>query len=398
VGASGARRGAAVPDEVGPALDEQLAGVDARLAARRPTGGRQPVHTAYVPADQVDTDTAQRWGAEALAALREHAPEPEDLGVDPEVYRRLVAKLEAEPVEDLRVDFEDGYGARPDDEEDADATRVGSLTARTTTARTGVRIKAFEAPTRARALRTLDLLLTACERLPDDYVVTLPKVTAPEQVLAIRQVLEALGPSLAAVRFEVQVETPHAVESMTQIADAAGPRCAGLHYGTYDYSAALGVAAAHQALDHPVADHAKAVMQVAGAVRALPVVDGSSNVLPVGDTAAVRAAWHLHGSLVRRSLERGIYQGWDMHPGQLVSRYAAVFAFYRGGLAATARRLRSYVDNVQGSVLDEPATARAMTGFLLRGLDCGAIDASEVSGATGLDRAGLRALAQLPAD
>jgi citrate lyase beta subunit len=350
------------------------------------------VHTAYVPADQFVADTAQRWGADALQALQAHAPDAASLGVDPDVYRRVVAKLRAEPVEDLRVDFEDGYGGRPDDEEDADASRAGALFAGTGPARLGVRIKSFEAITRERSLRTLDLLLSGCERLPDDFVVTLPKVTGPEQVLAMREVLDGLGPECARVRFEVQIETPHAVEAMTQIADAVGERCVGLHYGTYDYSAALGVAAAHQSLDHPVADHAKSVMQVAAASRGLDVVDGSSNVLPVGDTTAVRSAWQLHGGLVRRSLVRGIYQGWDMHPAQLVSRYAAVFSFYGEGLQATARRLRGYVEQVSGGVLDEPATARAMTGYLLRGLDCGALDDVEVTEATGLDRAALLAL------
>ena len=81
---------------------------------------------------------------------------------------------------------------------------------------------------------------------------------------------------------------------------AAHGRLSGLHYGTYDYSTALGVAPAHQALDHPVADHAKSVMQVAVAGTGVHVADGSTNVLPVGDTAAVHAAWQLHARLVRR--------------------------------------------------------------------------------------------------
>jgi hypothetical protein len=154
---------------------------------------------------------------------------------------------------------------------------------------------------------------------------------------------------------------------------AAAGRCAGLHYGTYDYSNALGIAAGYQSLEHPAADHAKAVMQVAAAGTGVPVCDGSTNVLPVGSRADVHAAWQLHARLVRRSLERGFYQGWDLHPAQLPTRYAATFAFYRDGLEVASARLGGYLDRVAGGVLDEPATARALAGFLLRGLHCGAL-------------------------
>ena len=75
-----------------------------------------------------------------------------------------------------------------------------------------------------------------------------------------------------------------------QTSSAPG-RVSGLHYGTYDYSAACGVSAAYQSMEHPAADHAKAVMQVAAAGTGVRVADGSTNVLPVGDGPAVRAAW-----------------------------------------------------------------------------------------------------------
>jgi len=159
---------------------------------------------------------------------------------------------------------------------------------------------------------------------------------------------------------------------------AAAGRGVGLHYGTYDYSAACGIAPAQQAMDHPVADHAKAVMQVAAAGTGVRVVDGSTNVLPVGDTEAVHAAWILHARLVRRSLERGFYQGWDLHPAQLPTRFAATYAFFREGLAAATARLAAYLAKRTQGIADEPATARALAGYLLRGLDCGALDPDEV--------------------
>ena len=129
---------------------------------------------------------------------------------------------------------------------------------------------------------------------------------------------------------------------------AAGGRLTGLHYGTYDYSAALGIAAAHQASDHPAADLAKQLMQVAVAGTGAHAVDGSTNVLPVGPTEAVHAAWRLHAGLVRRALERGFYQGWDLHPAQLVTRYAATYAFFRAALPAAAGRLAAYLDRTDG--------------------------------------------------
>ena len=98
---------------------------------------------------------------------------------------------------------------------------------------------------------------------------------------------------------------------------AAAGRCTALHYGTYDYSAFCGIAAEYQSMAHPVADHAKLVMQAAAAGTGVRLSDGSTNILPVGDADAVRAGWRLHLRLVRRSLERGYYQGWDLHPAQL---------------------------------------------------------------------------------
>jgi hypothetical protein len=174
---------------------------------------------------------------------------------------------------------------------------------------------------------------------------------------------------------------------------AGAGRVTGLHYGTYDYSASLGIAAAHQSSDHPAADHAKQAMQVAVAGTGARAVDGSTNVLPVGTTAEVHAAWRLHAGLVHRALERGFYQGWDLHPAQLVTRYVATYAFFRAALPAAAARLAGYVSRVEGGVLDEPATARALATVVLRGLDCGALDVAEVESATGLDRAALDGLA-----
>jgi len=386
-------------EDVYQALDRRLDELDSRLRRDYPgdAPGRQPVHTVYVPADQFHADLAADWGERALDALRAHPPLP-----FPESLReRVMAKLHREPIEDLRVDFEDGYGERDDAREDADArAAAAAMRAGRMPPFVGIRCKSLESATRRRAVRTLDVFFDALGPPPDGFVVTLPKVSAVEQVEAMTVLCGALeeahGYPAGRVWFEVQVETPPAVlasdgtATVARLIRAADGRLTGLHYGTYDYSAACGIAAGYQSLEHPAADYAKAVMQVAAAGTGVRLSDGSTNVLPVGDTTAVHAAWALHARLVRRSLERGFYQGWDLHPAQLPTRYAATYGFYRDGLDAATARLAAYLGHDgsdgsggsgvagRGGVLDEPATARALAGFLLRGRDCGALDEEEI--------------------
>ncbi|MFE0193572.1 DUF6986 family protein [Streptomyces sp. NPDC058989] len=408
-------------DTVREGIGAALAEVDADLARRYPgdPGTRQPVHTVYVPGDVFAAGTLRSWGDQALAALDEHAPDadalaavlgiPAELAAD--VHDRVRAKLTREPVEDLRIDFEDGYGPRPDAEEDEAAARAAALVAAayrdgTAAPYMGIRMKCMEAAVRDRGIRTLDIFLTGLMEaggLPDGLVLTLPKVTYAEQVTAMVRLLEAFekarGLESGRIGFEIQIETTQSIlgadgrATVARMIEAAEGRATSLHYGTFDYSASCGVSAAHQSLDHPVADHAKAVMQVAAAGTGVRLSDGSTNVLPVGPTAQVHDAWRLHHGLVRRSLARAYYQGWDMHPAHLPTRYAAVYAFYREGLEQAAARLAAYVAKAGGDVMDEPATAKALSGYLLRGLDCGAVDLSEVVRLTGLTRADLDGLA-----
>jgi citrate lyase beta subunit len=403
-------------------IDAQLAATDRLLERNYPgdDGSRQPVHTVYVPADRFTPGFAADWGAQAQAAADAHGGLERLgtlLGQDPAlaaaVAPRVAAKLGSEPVEDLRLDFEDGYGDRGDDVEDADAAAAAAAVAAAVADGSappfiGIRFKSFEAATRTRGLRTLDLFvsgLAAAGELPAGLVLTLPKVTTVAQVqamgYAVSRLEEAHALPAGRLRFEVQVETPQLIlgpdgtAPVAQLPHAVPGRISALHYGTYDYSASLQIPAEYQSLEHPAADHAKAVMQLAVAGTGIRLSDGSSNVLPVGD--GVQDAWRLHGRLVRRSLERGYYQGWDLHPAQLPSRFAATYAFYRQGLPAAAARLRDYVRNhvarTGAGVMDEPATARALAAFVLRGIQCGAADAAEVLELTGLGLPQLTGLA-----
>nr|WP_296075571.1 aldolase/citrate lyase family protein [uncultured Actinoplanes sp.] len=354
-------------------LDVRLAAHDAFLLARYPgeSAGRQPVHTVYLPADRIES--FRSWGSLALKAMDDHA--------FPWASSDISDKLAREPIEDVRVDFEDGFGVRDDDQEDAAVRRAAAvLSDGPRPPFVGIRIKSLEAATRRRALRTLDLFLSSYQ---DTFVITLPKVSGVDQVTAMVTVLDRLesayGLAAGSLRFEIQIELPSAILSadgtatVPRLITAAAGRCLGLHYGTYDYSAAVGVAAAHQSLDHPAADHAKAVMQAAAAQTGVRLCDGSTNILPVGSRADVQAAWKLHHRLVTRSLTRGFYQGWDLHPAQLPTRYAATYAFFRSGRAEAVTRLRRYLERREGGIADEPATARALAAYLLRGLDCGAL-------------------------
>ncbi|MGH3505023.1 MAG: DUF6986 family protein [Nocardioidaceae bacterium] len=389
-------------------------------------GGRQPVHTVYVPADAVTADLAPTWGRAARTALDTHAPTPDALAAvldEPveaagEVWPLLLAKLETEPIEDLRIDLEDGYGARLDAEEDADAVAAARALATATADGTappysGIRVKSLERATRARGLRTLDLVLGAMLEaggLPAGWTVTLPKVTSVRQVAAMVEACarleRAYGLPDHRLTFEVQVETPQLIlgvdgrATVAQVVHEADGRLTGLHFGTYDYTAALGVSAAYQAMDHPVAQHAKAVMAVAVAGTGVRLSDGSTNILPVGDTEHVHAAWALHARLVQGSLAAGYYQGWDLHPAQLVTRFVASYLFYRRGLDEAGSRLSAYLQGRSASaednnntVLDEPATAQALAGFLLRGVDCGAMRHDELASLAGTEMATLRTLA-----
>jgi citrate lyase beta subunit len=401
-------------------LADHLRAADADLVAQYPgdAAGRQPVHTVYVPADRYHADLVTQWGAQAIEALAAHrdlfaeltSPDTgPDAGHDTGLGDRVAAKLAREPIEDLRIDFEDGYRANNEDA-DLDAAAhalAASLAAGAAPPFHGIRIKSLEAPTRTRGVRTFVEFVSrlVADGAPlDHFVTTLPKVTGVDQVTAMArmcaEVEQALGLEPRTLRFEIQVETPQSILGpdgaalVARMIHAAERRCTALHYGTYDYSAFCGIAAPYQSMAHPAADHAKLVMQAAAAGTGVRLSDGSTNVLPIGSAADVRRGWQLHLDLVRRSLERGYYQGWDLHPAQLPTRYAATFGFYRDGLDTALRRLRDYRAQTNSAILDEPATARALADFAMRALHCGAATPEEVSAGSGTSAEELAELAR----
>lgn len=371
---------------------------------------RQPVHVVYGGAHLFRADTARKLGQLALKALEENAPDAATLaqafgfppGLAEKVHPRIVDKLGREPVEDLRIDFEDGYGARPDDEEDGHAASCAREAARGHADGTlppfwGIRIKPMTEELRVRAVRTLDVFLTTLLEatrgvVPPGFVITLPKLQIPAHGAALADVLDALEPRLGlpagSTRFEIMIEQTQAVidaegrVAIPALVAATRGRCVAAHLGTYDYTASCGITAAHQHMTHPACDFAKACMQASLGGTGVWLSDGATNVMPVGDFATVHAAWRLQAMHVRHSLVGGFYQGWDLHPAQLVARYAAVYAFYLESLAAATARLSSFVARAAqatlvGDVFDDAATGQGLLNFFLRGLGCGAISEAE---------------------
>jgi len=431
------------------ALEEAHRRLAARFPGDRPA--RQPVHTVYGGAQLYKAETTRRLGELGLASLAAHASDardfasavglqgpaggPPDEGFCALVYERVKRKLEREAVEDFRIDFEDGFGARPDAEEDEVAVRAAGELARALATGlvppfVGIRIKSLSAEWHRRAARTLELFVdTLLERsggvLPPNFVVTLPKVMGPEEPRLLVRLLERLelrhGLPEGALRFELMVETTQALVgadgtlALPRLLDACSGRCAGAHLGTYDFTAACSITAALQGMLHPLCDLAKGLMILAFAGTGVFLSDGATNVMPVGphrggqlgpealaeNRRAVHAAWQLSYRSIRHSLEGGFYQGWDLHPAQLPVRYAACFAFFLEGFDAAAERLRNFVEKsaqatLVGDVFDDAATGQGLLNYFLRALNSGAIglDEAQTTGLT-VEELGLRSFAQI---
>ncbi len=376
------------------------------------TGVRQPVHVVYGGAHLFRADTAKKLGTMALAALEKYAPDGRRLaaaiGVPAleGIYPRVVEKLRREPVEDYRLDFEDGYGHRSDAEEDGHSISaagevVAGMKAGTLPPFIGIRIKPLTEESRARSIRTLDLFFSAMlpKGLPPNFVVTLPKVTAPGQVRALAAFLgrfeKRFRLSKGSLKLELMIETTQAIPILMDLLDAARGRCIAAHFGAYDYTASCGITAAHQHMTHPACDFARHSMQVAYSGAGIHLSDGATNIMPIGDEATVHRAWKLHYEHTQHSLVHGFYQGWDLHPAQLPTRYAAVYAFFLEGLAAAAERLKNFVAaaaqaTLVGDVFDDAATGQGLLNYFLRATNCGAITAEEARERTSLTEADLR--------
>lgn len=453
-----------IPDDVARILDA-LSAPNARFAQRYPgePTERQPVHTVYGGAHLFRASTAARLGQRAIESLDAWAPDaltfaraigmavdlpekkkdaktrmerarskPElartddgDVWLATTVYDRVREKLAREPVEDFRIDFEDGFGVRPDDEEDRHTVAAAEEVAKGLEAGTlppfiGIRIKALNEEMKRRSARTLELFFTALAertggKLPPWVAVTLPKVSIPEQARALAHLLDRLerriGVPARTLKIELMIELTQALVdaegrlALPSLLDACEGRCIAAHFGTYDYTASCGITAAWQSMDHPASRLALGLMKIAYASTGIFLSDGATNVLPVPvhreeegkkpkkrereeNRAAVHGAWALHFRNIQGSMQNGFYQGWDLHPAQLPVRYAATYDFFLRGFDAAAARLTSFVDKAAQATLvrdvfDDAATGQGLLNYFLRASGCGAVSLEELA-ATGL--------------
>ena len=416
---------------------------------------RQPVHTVYGGANLFKSDTCVRMGEIALKNLQTYAPNfvvlanvlqlpgyehlptglqeiadltnkldklsdterrKESAWLAYSVYNKITQKLRTEAVEDFRIDFEDGFGNRPDDEEDATAVQAALEVAKGMKNKTlspfiGIRIKPFTEDLKFRGVRTLDLFLsTLLDKtggvLPNNFVVMLPKVTIPEQVITIVRLFELLEKNnkLApgTLQMETMVEATQIVmdeegrNPLMRIIRASEGRCIAAHFGTYDYTASCGITAKYQTMGHPVCDFAHHMTKVALGGTGIFLSDGATNVIPIGphrgdnltfeqlaeNRASVHHAWQLGFTHTTHSLINGFYQGWDLNPAQLPMRYAATYAFFLSSYEDAVFRLKTFVERAAISTLtkdifDDAATGQGLLNFFLKAMNCGAISEEE---------------------
>jgi len=396
---------------------ERLTAASGRIAADFPGDGpeTQPVHTVYGGAQLFSASTPAKLGELALEFMHRWARDPgalaDVLDLEPalavRVHPAVVEKREREPVEDFRIDFEDGYGHRPDEEEDGHAESTArevatGMEAGSLSPFIGIRVKSLSAELHRRALRTMDVFITTLVAeaggLPEGFCVTIPKLQDVAQVEVAAEALTELetGLGIGRIPLELMVETPQMIfdadgtAGVRKWVEAADGRVRGAHFGTYDYTAALSITAAYQSMDHPACDFARHAQQVSLAGTGVWISDGATNVMPVGeDPSVVHGAMRLHYDHILHSLSHAYYQGWDLHPAQLVTRYAAVYAFFLEGLDAAGARLSNFVESAAkatlvGDVFDDAATGQGLLNYFLRAINCGALSEEEA-----LERSGL---------
>ncbi len=393
---------------------------------------RQPVHTVYGGADLFRADSAKKMGQVAMTALNTYAPDSATFAnamgltvsdaLASTIYDKVVQKLETEPVEDFRIDFEDGFGNRSWEEEDATAEQAAREVAKGMEAGSlppfiGIRIKPFTEDLKERGARTLDIFMSTLAevsngKLPDNFVVMLPKVTIPEQVAALVQLFELLeeNTSLAAgsLKCEMMVETTQSMidsdgqNPLRKYMLASKGRMIATAFGTYDYTASNNITAKYQDMGHGVCDFAHYIMKVSLGSTGIWLSDGATNVMPIGphrgdnlsqaqedeNTDVVHRTWKQAYDHTRHSLWKGLYQGWDLHPAQFPSRYAAVYSFFLESYEDALHRLKTFVERaaratLTGEVFDDAATGQGLLNYFLTGLNCGALSDEQVL-ATGL--------------
>ncbi len=422
---------------------------------------RQPIHTVYGGADLFKWDIVSKMRTVAVQTFEEYAPnfvvlaqvlqlpgyehvpvvgEADNMGqklasmseedrknhpcwLPYTVYYKVKEKLEQEPLEDFRIDFEDGFGNRSDEEEDQTAVQAAQQVAEGMAKKSlppfiGIRIKPFTEDMKERGIRTLDLFVSTLlqqtdGQLPANFVVMLPKVTIPAQIEALVELFEILEREhklpVGSLKMEMMVETTQSImnddgkNGLLNLVRSSKGRCIACHFGTYDYTAACNITAKYQDMGHQVCDFAHHMTKVALGGTGIWLSDGATNVMPIPphrhaersesqiaeNRAVVHKAWQMGYNHIRHSLYKGLYQGWDLHPSQLPMRYTAVYAFFLESYQDAASRLSKFLSTsaqatLTGDVFDDAATGQGLLNYFVKAINCGALTEQEVINSTGL--------------
>ena len=408
---------------------------------------RQPIHTVYGGAHLFHSQVTKKLGVSAKKIFLDYSPNPiffaqrmqlpgyqelpkkkqdiNNLLVDipknypaawfaHRVWSRVLEKLEKEAVEDFRIDFEDGFGVRSDEEEDRVAVQTAkeitkAMIEKALPSFIGIRIKSFD-NFAERSIRTLDIFLAnllASSPLPENFVITFPKVAIVDHVSLLVEILEKLEKThslaLGSLKIELMVELTQTIinqqgsSHIWNLITASKGRCRGLHFGTYDYTASCDVIAHFQTMDNSVCDFAKHIMQNSAMGTGLMLSDGATNIFPVavypGSTNSAQIAenvdsfyyaWKIQFNNIQNSLRTGFYQGWDLHPAQLPIRYAACYAFYLQEYEQIYTRMENFL-TISGKavlsddVFDDAATGQGLVNFFLKAYNCGAITKEDIT-------------------
>ncbi len=386
---------------------------------------RQPVHTVYGGAHLFKAETFQKLNAIAKTSFERYLADASQLSeafaLDKElarqIYPRVKAKLEAGAIEDYRIDFEDGYGYRADSEEDGHAIHAAVETFRAMEQNSlppffGIRVKSLSPATNRRSVRTFDLYVTKLIELsggvlPTNFAITLPKITSANEINIFIELLTALENKLKLnhndLGLEFLIETSSAFFSskgdftLPALLEAAQGRCQSIHFGAYDYTANLGIAASHQDIRHPACEMARQLMLIAYSDAGVRLVDGVTTTLPIEkfkyspdltpeqfdeNRSIIFRAWKLHFENIQHSMKSGFYQSWDLHPAQFIPRYVATYAFFLSSIDAAGIRLQNFIQKAAqatlvGDVFDDMASGQGLLNFFVRALNCGAIPEDE---------------------
>lgn len=355
------------------------------------TKGR-PVHVLYGGAHLFRRNALEKLSAIARRSMDTHGADDREFaravgaredGIAPVLAARVRKKLaSARAIESMCIDFEDGYGVRSDEEEDREVDRVARELEAFSHEDVALSVRVKSGP---RGVRTLERLLDGTK--DRSFSITLPKVETATDVRCLIDALDRLGG--AELGIELMIETPRAVTGIGELVEAGGDRLVALHLGAYDLTASLGVTAVDQRLDHPYCDFARTMMAF-GCQGVVALVDGATTTMPIPSKDStnpddeVRRAWSEHAKNVRRAIDFGMWEGWDLHPAQLPARYGALFGYFLAQREVMQARLRAFVEKKArasrvGQVFDDAATGRGLEEFFRRGLSCGALETSEAT-------------------